>query len=174
MADKKSFMKAALRDAKEIVSPPVPIVPFADWDYYYTRDTLRWRANAPIAGAISEVEVPVGFVTDLASIPSEFWSVLPPTARYSYPAIIHDYLYWFQPCERAQADAVFKAAMEDLQVATTKIVVIFNAVRLAGGSSWSANSAARLGGERRILKKYPTDVRTTWSDWREQPDVFAP
>ena len=34
-----------------------------------------------------------GFVTDLASTPQILWSMLPRAAAYSYPAIIHDYLY---------------------------------------------------------------------------------
>lgn len=112
-------------------------------------------------------------MTDLASIPSEFWSVLPPAARYSYPAIIHDYLYWYQPCERAQADAVFRSAMEDLKVPSVKSTVIYNAVRAAGGGAWHANAVARKAGERRILKSFPTNVLTTWAEWRTMPDVFA-
>ena len=154
------------------MSQPVPIVPFADWDYYYTSATLAWHANNDAGEGLAEVTVPPGFVTDLASIPREFWSVLSPNARYSYPAIIHDYLYWFQTCTRGQANAVLKMAMEYLAVPSAQIFIIYNAVRLAGESAWNSNAAARGAGEHRILKKFPTDVKVTWAFWKTQPDVF--
>jgi hypothetical protein len=169
--DKISFMKLELRPSRDIITPPPPIVPFADWDYYYTTQPLGWRANPPVEGMPASVTVPTGFVTDLASIPAIFWSLLPPGARYSYPAIIHDYLYWFQPCKRAQADAVFKAAMEDMRVPPAKIAVIYNAVHLAGQPAWENNKTLREAGEKRVLKIYPTDALTSWTVWKSR-DVF--
>jgi hypothetical protein len=62
MVDKISFMQAALRPPRDIVSPPAPIVPFADWDYYYTKEAIEWRANNDVGDG--EVTVPRGFVTD--------------------------------------------------------------------------------------------------------------
>ncbi len=67
MTDKQSFMKAALR-TKDIVAP-VAIVPFADWDYYYTREDLEWRSDAPHSRSVDDVKVPAGFVTDLGEHP---------------------------------------------------------------------------------------------------------
>lgn len=170
-ADKVSFMKAVLAPHKDLLSPPVPIVPFADWDYYYTKEPLDWRAKAGVQMTPAQVSVPAGFVTDLASIPSVLWSVLPPAARYSYAAIIHDYLYWFQPCSRAEADTVLEAAMEDLKVSAAKIAIIYNAVRLEGGSAWDNNAELRQAGQRRVLKKFPSEATTTWDDWKNR-DVF--
>jgi hypothetical protein len=40
------------------------------------------------------IKVPVGFVTDFASIPRAFWSILPPIDNYAKAAVIHDWLYW--------------------------------------------------------------------------------
>ncbi|AEH85025.1 MULTISPECIES: DUF1353 domain-containing protein [Mesorhizobium] len=174
MADKKSFMKIALTPTRDIISPPVPIVPFADWDYYYTTKSLEWRADKGIAMEPVAVSVPAGFVTDLASIPPEFWSGLPPAARYSYPAIVHDYLYWFQPCKREEADGVLKAAMADMKVSSATAFIIYQAVRLGGGRAWDANATMRDAGERRVLCKYPSDVATTWNQWKQQPNVFTP
>jgi Protein of unknown function (DUF1353) len=171
-ADKVSFMKAALAPHKDLLSSPVPIVPFADWDYYYTTKPLEWRANAGVQVTPAQVTVPTGFVTDLASIPPAFWSELPPAARYSYPAIIHDYLYWFQPCTRAEADAVLESAMEDMRVSSVKIVIIYNAVRVGGGGAWDNNAQLRKAGQQRLLKKFPSEMLTTWDDWKNRPDVF--
>ena len=170
--DKVSFMKAALAPHKDLVSSPVPIVPFADWDYYYTTKPLEWRANADAQLAPARVTVPAGFVTDLASIPAAFWSLLPPAARYSYPAIIHDYLYWYQPCTRAEADGVLRAAMGDMEVSSPKILIIYNAVRVGGGSAWDNNARLRQAGEKQVLKKSPSEMLTTWAIWKNQPDVF--
>ncbi len=57
--------------------------------------------------------IPVGFVSDLASIPHWFWSFINPEyAPLMYPALIHDYLY---SCpgnySRRYADEVFYSAM---------------------------------------------------------------
>jgi len=112
--DKKSFMRALLAQTKDFRGKPVPITPFADWDYYYINEKLEWIPDVGAPADFSAVTAPEGFVTDLASIPPALWPVLPPTGRYAYPAIIHDYLYWFQPCSRDQADMVLKLAMQDM------------------------------------------------------------
>lgn len=172
MTDKKAFMQAALAPTKDFFSPPVPIVPFADWDYYYITKALDWRSDSGAGEGLAQVSVPPGFVTDLASIPQEFWNLLSPTARYSYPAIVHDYLCWFQPCKRDEADSVLKMAMEDIDVPGGKVFIIYNAVRVAGEHAWSSNAMARKSGERRVLKKFPADIKTTWDVWKKEPNVF--
>lgn len=173
MTDKKSFMRAALARKRDIQSLPVPIVPFADWDYYYITEPLIWQSEPGTNVELEQITVPRGFVTDLASIPREFWTLLPPNARYSYPAIIHDYLYWFQICSREQADTILKITMHELDVADRKIFIIYNAVRLAGAAAWNSNAVARESGMKRILKSFPAKVKITWEYWRSQPGVFA-
>jgi hypothetical protein len=172
MSDKKTFMQAVIA-RKKFLSKPVPIVPFDEWDYYYNIENLEWRAEGEVAKTHKNVIVPKGFVTDLASIPSPFWALLPPAGPYSYPAIVHDYLYWFQPCDREEADEILRIAMKELDVSAATVTAIYEAVRLGGGSAWSSNLAARNGGEKRILKKFPTDMKTTWQAWKTQSDVFA-
>lgn len=36
------------------------------------------------------VAVPVGYVTDFATIPQIFWSIIPPWGKYGKAAVIHD------------------------------------------------------------------------------------
>jgi Protein of unknown function (DUF1353) len=172
MKDNKAFMQVALAAEKDMTGQPAPIVPFADWDFYYTMGRVSWM---PPKGKeiASRVEVPIGFVTDLASIPRVFWTILPPQARYSYPAIIHDFLYWTQEYTRELADKVFKLAMADMEVPSAKTFIIYEAVRLAGGRAWSANATARLAGEKRILKKFPPSPNITWFEWKARADVFS-
>lgn len=44
----------------------------------------------PVEGRI---EVPKGFVTDLASTPRFVWAFLPPHGKYKWGAVIHDFVY---------------------------------------------------------------------------------
>lgn len=58
----------------------------------------RWRVYEPFEFYLSDdnsdiISVPAGFVTDLATIPRIFWTLLPPDGKYAKAAIIHDYLY---------------------------------------------------------------------------------
>ncbi len=79
--------------------------------------------------------VPVGFRTDIASVPWFVWSFVPPTGRYSRPAVVHDYLYRAGNVSRAQADAVFCEAMLVEGVVWWRRWVVWAAVRLFG---WAA------------------------------------
>ena len=166
-----TFLKTLLMATKEI-GAPVPLTPFADWDYFYTNAKLEWRADNPIDGDCTYVCVPKGFVTDLASTPRIFWNLFPPAAAYSYPAIIHDYLYWFQPCSRRAADNVFRIAMKELGVSSAKAFTVFGAVRAAGFAAWQHNFDDRSSGRRRVLKQMPDDMTITWKEWQLRDDVF--
>ena len=60
---------------------------------WYLKKPISWRPGDG-QSRYPPVVVPTGFVTDLASIPRVFWSVLRPDGEYAYAAVIHDYLYW--------------------------------------------------------------------------------
>lgn len=68
---------------------------FRDHIYFLLRE-ISWSPNPDQASSFQSVVVPKGFVTDLASIPRVFWSLLRPDGEYAYSAIIHDYMYWMQ------------------------------------------------------------------------------
>jgi hypothetical protein len=172
MVRKEDFFRTALEGQKKL-GRPVPIVPFADWDYYYIKDTLYWKNDRKIPDLPPSVHVPEGFATDLTSVPRIFWSLLPPAGVYAYPAIIHDFLYWFQTCTRLQADNVLWYAMEDLEIPKLKMLLIYKAVRFGGEIAWEQNKKARASGERRILIDFPTDMKTTWNVWRSHGEAFA-
>src|SRR5262245_57983090 len=59
---------------------------FADEIYSLTKP-IAWTPG-PKAREFKRVDVPAGFVTDFASVPRIFWSVLPRDGKYTYPAII--------------------------------------------------------------------------------------
>ena len=141
--------------------------------YFLTRP-IGWTPNPDQAAKYQAVEVPAGFVTDFASIPRVFWSLLRPDGSYTYPAIVHDFLYWTQTRPRETADdEIFWYGMQDFGITRAMLTTIYQAVHQLGGPAWSGNAKLKAAGEKRILKRFPDDPRATWADWKKQPDVFA-
>jgi hypothetical protein len=139
---------------------------------YYLLKPTRWLPD-PGQENLKPVTVPVGFVTDFASIPRVFWSVLPPDGKYTHSAIVHDFLYWTQTGPREDADQILKVMMEDFSVGTTKVTAIYSAVRTFGGIAWDSNAKLKASGERRTLKILPEDPLTTWEDYKKRPEVMG-
>jgi hypothetical protein len=155
-----------------LLSVCVP-VPFAKFDYDYTRGSLSWSPNKG-QDHLPHVTVPNGFCTDLTSVPRLFWSVFPKTGKYAYAAIIHDYLYWTQAVQRSQADEILKIAMDDSNVGAATSNVMYYMVRGAGSLAWTNNAKLKLKGERRMLKVFPSDGESvTWAHWRSRPEHFS-
>lgn len=140
---------------------------------YFLIAPISWTPN-PGQERYQAVTVPPGFVTDFASIPRMFWSVLRPDGEYAYAAVVHDYLYWTQTRSREEADDILKMAMEDFEIGPAKAGVIYNAVRLGGQAAWNGNAKRKVQGEKRILTRFPQDPRLTWEDWKQRPGVFDP
>lgn len=169
----EAWMNEWMRSPKAPRMPtgPLHLSRFKDPIYFLTR-AIGWKPNSDTIGNFAPVEVPIGFVTDFASVPRFFWSILRPDGEYTYPAIIHDYLYWVQSRPRETADAILLAAMEDFKVAKAQRIAIYEAVRDFGFVAWRTNIQLKSAGERRILKIFPDDPTVTWSEWKKQPDVF--
>jgi len=141
---------------------------------YFLLKPIGWKASESREGdVIAPVDVPVGFVTDFASIPRVFWSVLRPDGDYTYPAIIHDFLYWDQSRSRDISDEIFRLAMKDFGIDRITSTTIYEAVRIGGGAAWDENVVAKRNGEKRILKVFPDDPRVSWNAWKTRPGVFA-
>ncbi len=141
---------------------------------YFLMDPIDWRPSGDDDPALPHVTVPTGFVTDLASIPRVFWSLLRPDGDYVYAAIIHDFLYWTQTTSKAAADTVLKIAMRDFNVSGPVVMAIYEGVSLGGRSAWTGNAKLKARGERRILTAFPSDPKTSWAKWKAQPGVFGP
>ena len=80
--------------------------------------------------------VPAGFVTDFASIPWLFWTLLPSWGRYGKAAVIHDYLYQTQSRTRKEADDIFLEAMLISGTREWKARIMYLAVWLFGWLAW--------------------------------------
>ena len=140
---------------------------------YFLLSPIEWRPGEDDDPALPRVTVPTGFVTDLASIPRVFWSLLRPDGDYVYAAIVHDFLYWTQTTSRATSDNVLKIAMRDFNVPGGVVTAIYQAVHLGGQSAWAENARLKSRGERRVLTVFPDDARTSWAQWKAQPRVFG-
>lgn len=83
--------------------------------------------------------VPVGFLTDGASIPKIFWSFIgsPFTGLYRRAALTHDYLYYSQTTTRLYADMIFLEGMKYLKVPWWKRKIMYLAVRSWGWLPWN-------------------------------------
>jgi hypothetical protein len=186
LVERKVFIEKAMEERWERVSEfmaatakrgmPRMIVttlkPFGDWDFYFVKGgSIGWTPNT--GQHFQPVDVPVGFVTDLTSIPRVFWQVLRPEGRYAYAAVVHDYLYWEQTRTREEADQILKIALEDSKVDPKVIDTIYLAVRAFGQAAWDNNTRMKKAGEHRILKRFPKDFTISWNDWKKQSGVFA-
>ena len=146
---------------------------FVEPIYFLTQPTTWRPAQSPSQSSFAEVTVPKGFITDFASIPRVFWSLLRPDGEYAHAAVIHDYLYWNQARSRVEADSIFKYAMEDLGVDASVVDTLYNAVQVFGSRAWAENFQLKRAGERRVLKRFPDEVGTRWQDWQKMPHAFA-
>jgi uncharacterized protein DUF1353 len=85
------------------------------------------------------IEVPAGFTTDFCSVPRILWNILPPHGRYSWGAVVHDYLYQTGGVTRAQADGVLFEAMtrKVTPVPWYQRYAIYYGLRLGGWKVWN-------------------------------------
>jgi hypothetical protein len=171
--------KPEMRNGQGTFSQPSLNVPinalgwFKDMRIYYVQTgVIQWSPNP--GQLFQPVNAPRGFVTDLASIPRILWVAFRPEGAYAYAAVVHDYLYWVQDRPREEADEIFKTAMEDSEVGWVIKEAVYLAVRSPFGQmAWNQNRRLKKSGERRFLKRFPGDFRTTWEEWKKEPDVFV-
>lgn len=87
-----------------------------------------------------QVTVPVGFVTDLSSIPRRFRSLIPVVGPQNLASVIHDFLYdperrpagW----TRANADLIFLEGMKAAGVRWMRRRAMYLAVRVGSARFW--------------------------------------
>ncbi|ECI5749343.1 DUF1353 domain-containing protein, partial [Salmonella enterica subsp. enterica] len=110
-----------------------------------------WRVYEPFEFYLSDdnsdiISVPAGFVTDLASVPRLFWTLLPPDGKYAKAAIIHDYLYDNALRTKKEADLIFLDGMTVLGVPKWKRTIMYWAVRLFGRGMYNRKTPASKAG----------------------------
>ena len=142
----------------------VKVSPFADGENWFLVEDLRYE----VGDTGKTVIVPAGFVTDFASIPRPFWSILPTWGKYGPPAVVHDFLYWDQRCTRDQADRILLVAMEESDPNFIRRFLIHRAVSWGGWLAWDENEDIREAGKTREIPgdMVPHDPTTTWETFQ--------
>lgn len=143
------------------------MAPFWDGDYWVLVAPLKYK----VWKTQNTIIIPRGFVTDLASVPRAFWSVLPKTGKYMSAAILHDFLYADHRCTKEQADLILKMEMELFGVSSVQSEPIYQAVRLLGRSAWEENGNLLEAGSVRVipeidLDKYLTEELDASKSWQ--------
>lgn len=99
------------------------------------------------------VIVPVGIITDFASVPRAFWIIFPPDGEYTQAAVLHDFLYRDQRYTRAKTDHIFLEAMGVLDVNWIKRRTMWLAVRSFGWIPWSKRKNEALKKAKKTQEK---------------------
>jgi hypothetical protein len=145
---------------------PVDFRPFVDGRNWIVRQPLVYT----IGVSKDSLTVPVGFVTDFASIPQVFHSLLRQNGFYLLPAVVHDYLYWNQTCARDQADQILRLGMIENKVPDLQRLAIYAAVRAAGAFAWKANAVDRAAKLVRIIPPDRMNIgpNRLWPDYQRE------
>lgn len=144
---------------------------FADPVYYLTQ-SLRWRQSSRDGRSGQAVDIPIGFVTKLDSVPRVAALLLTPSDSYVMAVLLLEYLYWDQTRTREESNEIFRMAMEDLGVSRSTNAALYSAVKFYGQAAWDQNAQLKAQGERRILQVLPEDPDITWEEWKRLPGVL--
>ena len=112
------------------IDPPC-IIPHKGFEY-------RTCQNINVKIDDNDVTIPLGFQTDLASIPRIFWNILPPQqADFVGPAILHDWMYATGYQTRAYDDDVLYWSLRQQGAMWITANIIWLGVRFGGASHFS-------------------------------------
>lgn len=87
-------------------------------------------------GSDEIIVVPVGFITDFASVPRIFWAIISPVDKHGKAAVIHDYCYYYATYDRKRSDEIFYEGLKVLEVEPWKAWCMYKSVRIGGMYAW--------------------------------------
>jgi hypothetical protein len=101
-----------------------------------------WALAAPIKWVSSTLitTIPLGFKTDLASIPKIIRNIFDVDGRSREPAILHDWLYSTQHTTKAFADEQLRLAIIDYGDKPWQARMYWLGVHLGGASAWRGHT----------------------------------
>ena len=104
-----------------------------------TQSTLVWRRDM-----FSDVAVPAGFVTDLASLPWFTSLLFKKLGKSQRAAVLHDYLYKHRVDSKTWADRQFLEAMRIDGVKRWRRNSMWLAVSVFGFYAWNRNKKSEV------------------------------
>ena len=98
---------------------------------------VTWKGHEfPLANPMV-FTVDAGFITDLASIPRAFRSIIPQVGRHIQPSITHDWCYESKTnLTQAESDLLFLDGMKAVGVGWLRRHAMYRAVRALGWTLW--------------------------------------
>jgi len=98
----------------------------------------QWKLLRPYSAIWhwNRIDVPTGFVTDLASVPRIARSIIPQIGDQNGPSVVHDWCYRNHWKTRALSDGLFLASMRIAGVNWLRRNIIYSAVRAGGWVTW--------------------------------------
>lgn len=118
-------------------------------------------------GACAEITVPLGFITDLTSVPRPLRWLISRAGPWLEAAVVHDYLYvaWdtveggvARERDRRFADDIMLAGMRAANVPDWQAKAIYFAVRTFGRGGFTARQACYFGNQRDPRLQYLAGV----------------
>ncbi len=110
------------------------------------------------------VNVEAKFMTDFASVPPIFRSLVSKWGKHGNATVLHDYLYWTQQCTRKEADNIFRDGMKVMNVRAWRRFLIYWAVRLGAWGAWRGNIQKKNQGWNRVALRWPKKASDTPKD----------
>jgi len=149
------------------------VSPLGDGRTWFLREEFGYDIGSEGSG--DSIDVPVGFLTDFASVPRPFWWLFPTWGRYGNAAVIHDFCYWRQDIDRRRADRIFLEGMRVLGVGRTTRALLFSAVRVFGGMPWWRARRQKGRGLDKVSARMPLHAAVTGRElMRDQRRRGAP
>ena len=85
------------------------VSPLADGKTWVTRKEFGYDIGEVDSGNL--IDVPIGFMTDFASVPRPLWWFIPKWGKYGNAAVIHDFSYWQQQFSRKGSPTGYSAKL---------------------------------------------------------------
>lgn len=122
---------------------PLIVQPLPDGKRWKLIEPFRYRIGNRYSDNI--ITIPKEFITDFASIPRIFWTIIPPWGKYGKAAVLHDFLYYYNnEYSKEKADKIFLEAMKALRIPKWKRKVMYYAVKYFGHRAWKKHRQKKL------------------------------
>ena len=128
---------------------PLVVIPLDNGRQWKLAEPFEYHVGTKESDEV--IGIPAGFITDFASVPRIFWSVIPPWGKYGKAAVVHDFCYGTELYPRKRCDEIFLEAMEVLAVSLWKRRVIYTAVRIGGRFVWKKHTKQSIAECRKLV-----------------------
>lgn len=135
------------------------VSPLADGNTWVLRKEFGYDIGKKGSG--NSIDVPIGFMTDFASVPGLFRFLVSKWGKHGNATVIHDYCYWTQERSRKESDKIFKEAMEVSGVKAWRKMLVYLAVRWFGGFAWKGNIELKEKKFNRVAARLPEKATDT-------------